>query len=185
VFLRLADLAENRTELPVCVELPTDLPTLSIDEVRVDPLGPEPDQEYVELLNFGTQPQPMNDLSLSTDAFTKGLSLQSSEILAPGERALVVGPNFDRHETSDAPVPDAVRLIRLMRNLSLPNDGTELFLRDGRQRRVSASPRVAPAQAGQCIARSGTDPRSGAPAEFALDPHGSCTPGAPTFGSSP
>jgi hypothetical protein len=177
-FLRLIDLAENALEIPLCGALPQDLATLTIDEVRADPLGPEPAQEYVELLNFGPKAMAMEGFSLTDDAFAQGSTLHLQSPLLPGERVLVVGPDFDRHEASDGPVPETVRLVRLERPLSLANDGSALFLRDATGRRLSAAPRLAPALPGQCIYRiASSDMRTGGAQAFAVDPNRSCTPG--------
>lgn len=180
-FLRLTDLAENQLELPLCGALPSELATVTIDEVRADPLGPEPAQEYVELLNFGTKAVVVEGFSLTDDAFTKGHALSMPSPLLPGERVLAVGPDFDRHHPSDGSVPDALRLIRLAAPLSLSNDGCALFLRDAAGRRLSAAPRLGPDRAGQCVARvTGADARSARAEEFRQDPNGSCTPGTAT-----
>lgn len=180
VFVRLTDLAGNQRQWPLCVALPQDLPSLSIDEVHVDPLGPEPAQEYVELLNFGAQAVSMHGFSLTTDPFAEGIVLSDTTPVQPGERVLLVSAQFDRQDAHDAMIPSALRLVRLPRPLSLRNDGVALFLRDDQMRRISASPRMAPQAPGQCIGRVGDDPRSGDPEQFVLDPNGSCTPGAET-----
>jgi hypothetical protein len=179
--LRVADLAENQLEIPLCGALPSDLATLTIDEVRADPLGPEPAQEYVELLNFGTEAVAMEGFFLTDDAFTPGHALSMPSPLLPGERILVVGPDFDRHEPSDGAIPDSLRLLRLESPLSISNEGSALFLRDAMAHRLAAFPRLAPAKAGQCTARLSTsEPRSDAARDFAQDPDGRCTPGTAT-----
>lgn len=179
VQLSLRDLAGNESHSQVRLSPAPDLARVSIDEVRVDPLGPEPAQEYVELLNFGASDLSMQGFSLTSDAFAQGQLITSDMPLAPGERALVVAPDFDVNERSDGALPAGVRLLRLARPLSLRNDGSALFLRDAAGRRLAAAPALAPERPGQCIHRvAGVDPRSGEPLAFTRDAHGSCTPGA-------
>jgi hypothetical protein len=189
--LTLADFAGNTSQTRVTLAPAQALAPISIDEVRVDPLGPEPAQEYVELLNFGASNVSMMGFSLTQDPFAQGQTILGDSVLAPGERALVVPPDFDPADAHDGAAPAGVRLLRLARALSLRNEGSALYLRDAQGRRVSAAPALAPDQPGQCIHRVGRDsplarprarfdPRSGAPLTFAGDAQGSCTPGAPS-----
>ncbi len=181
-LLRATDLAGNQLDTPICLALPEGLARVTIDEVLVNPLGPDPAQEFVELLNFGDTPVPLDGFTLTQDAFSEGQRLDLSGALMPGERVLVVAPTFDRRSSADAQVPDAVRLVRLAKALSLPNGGASLFLRDAQGRRLSASPRVKPAREGQSLARyPGSALRSGLASDFLLDPNGGSTPGRPTF----
>jgi hypothetical protein len=179
-FLRLTDLAGHRSEEAACYRLPDDLATLTIDEVRADPLGAEPAQEYVELLNFGAHPVDMTGFWLSDDAYAQGLPIDAPQRVEPGQRVLLVGPEFDRSAMQDGALPAALTVVRLGRSLSLANQGARLFLRDAAGRRVASSPALAPGREGQCIGRVGSDLRSGALEDFARDPGGACTPGSPT-----
>jgi hypothetical protein len=182
-FLRLTDLAQQQTTTSLCLDLPSDLPSVSIDEVLVDPGSASSAQEFVELLNFGAKAVDMDGFSLSDDAFAAGQALPDGMRLMPGERALLVGPDFerDRSEGADAGLSGALRLIRLSHALGLANAGVSLFLRDASMRRLSATPRSAPERAGQCLARlPSADPRSAAGQDFALDPSGGCSPGRAT-----
>jgi hypothetical protein len=177
--LSLHDLAGNESRATVRLAPAPDLARVTIDEVRVDPLGPEPAQEYVELLNFGATDVSMQGFSLTNDAFAQGQPITGDERLAPGERALVVAPDFDVNEHSDGALPPGVHLLRLARALSLRNDGSALYLRDALGRRLSAAPALAPERAGQCVHRvESAEPRSGEPLAFTRDASGGCTPGA-------
>jgi hypothetical protein len=188
-LLQLSDLAGNAIQLTLKLAPALDLARVSIDEVRVDPLGPA-SQEYVELLNFGENSMSIADFSLSDDAFAAGQRIEGRPTLAAGERVLVVPAGFEAADGRDPAPAAGVRLLRLAGALPLRNEGSALYLRDARGRRVSAAPALAPEQAGQCSARV-TDPlfarapagalrRSGASAAFALDPAGTCTPGYAT-----
>lgn len=179
-LLRLDDLAGNAAQMQLELAPALELAQVSIDELRVDPLGPEASQEYVELLNFGEAPMSIADFSLSDDPFAAGPRIEGRATLAAGERALVVPAGFDPEDARDQAPAAGVRLLRLAGALPLRNEGSALYLRDARGRRVSAAPALAPEQAGQCSARVSADPRSGAAAAFALDPSGGCTPGYAT-----
>jgi hypothetical protein len=176
--LTLGDLAGNSSYAQLTLAPAPDLPRVAIDEVRVDPLGPEPAQEYVELLNFGASTISIMGFSLTHDPFAEGPAITGELTLAPGERVLVVAPEFDAQESSDGVLPPGVRLARLARPLSLRNEGSALYLRDALGRRLSAAPALAPEKPGQCIHRVAQDGRSGEAAAFARDAHASCTPGA-------
>lgn len=175
--LTLSDLAGNDSHAQVTLAPAPDLARVAIDEVRVDPLGPEPAQEYVELLNFGASDVSMMGFTLTHDPFAQGQAISGDVTLAAGERILVVAPDFDPRDTHDGALPAGVRLARLSRPLSLRNEGSALYLRDAQGRRLSAAPAVAPSKPGQCVHRVARDPRSADPFSFALDAQGGCTPG--------
>lgn len=174
-LLVLRDLAGNRAELALDLAPARDLATLTIDEVRADPLGPEPAQEYVELLNYGSQPVALMGFTLTTDPYRDGLRISSEVVVAPLERVVLVSPDFDVQERSDGEPPVGARIVRLPASMALKNDGAALYLRDASGRRVSAAPALAPNRAGQCIVRSSADRRTGQLDAFAQAP---CTPGA-------
>ncbi len=178
--LSLTDVAGNTRTIALALATQPQLASLSIDEVRSDPLGPEPAQETIELLNFGGEPIQIMGFSVSDDAHEAGVRIRDPLSVLPGERVLVVGPEFDARDASDGILPPGVRLVRTDKALSLNNQGSALFLRDPQTRRLSAAPRMKPAQAGACVTRISTDPRTGALAGFAPDPSHSCTPGTET-----
>ncbi|MDB4987574.1 MAG: hypothetical protein JWN04_2752 [Myxococcaceae bacterium] len=197
--LSVTDLAAHSRQLPLSFLPAPDLARVSIDEVRADPLGKEPAQEYVELLNFGSTPVSLMGFTLTRDVHARGRSIvglagvqadadAATVTLGPGERALVVASDFDPRDQSDGPLPSGVRLLRLDAPLSLANTGDSVFLRDQAGRRVAGA-RVFPGVIeGQCSARFRSagdstvlDLRSDQAAAFELDPLGGCTPGRATF----
>lgn len=157
-----------------------DLAALSITEVLANPLGPEPQQERVELWNFGDRPIALAGMLLSDQAAEPGNPLATSVLLDPGARVLLVADAFDASDPSDVPVPPGTPLIRVGKALGsagLANRGELLFLRDPRGRRLSAAPALPAPSAGTCIARVGDDPRDGSASAFAADEAARCTPG--------
>jgi hypothetical protein len=182
VRVQSSDLAGHALERELQASRARDLAQLTIDEVRPDPLGKEPAQEYVELLNFGATPVSLMGFTLTTDVHERGRRIEAAVMLAAGERALLVAPDFDARDGSDGALPGGTRIVTLDGALALPNSGGTLFLRDAEGRRVAAARVLSPWLEGQCSARyPGAAPRGGAPEQFELDPNGSCTPGAPSF----
>ncbi len=164
-----------------------DLLPLSIVEVRSDPLGTEPDQEYVELLHFGTEAISLRGVCLSDAADREGDCIEHDIILPPGGRVLLVSDRFDPRDTEDAPpVPPGVPLVRLGASLGrsgLSNRGEPLFLRDAAVRRLSAAPALPPSAPGRCVVRVADDPRRGDPTAFRAD--APCSPGVPGTREAP
>ncbi len=151
------------------------LARLSIVEVRADPLGPEPTQEYVEVLNYGPVSIDLEGFALADRDDAVGDLL--SGMLAAGERALIVSERFDPEEPSDPRVPPGVRLLRVDRSIGaggLSNAGEPLFLRDAAGRRLSSAPAMSSGGGGICLVREGA-PGRGALGFGTAD----CTPGTP------
>jgi hypothetical protein len=175
------DLAGNVYEQQLALEPLTELPQLYVDEVRSDPLGREPAQEYVELLNADERALSLRGFTLSTSALEAGRTVVDDMSLAPGERALLVGPEFDARSEADGALPGGIRLLHLDAALPLANGGARIVLRDARGRRLSSVALGAPIVEGQCSARRRADQDRRALSELSLDPDGGCTPGAATF----
>jgi hypothetical protein len=181
VLLRCVDAADNTREATLKLAPPLALARVEIDEVRADPLGREPAQEYVELVNRGADPVSLDGFTLTSDASERGRMLTLAGSLGPHERMLAVAPDFARDDAADGTLPGAVRIARLDRPLSLANGGGDLFLRDASGRRLSHVI-VRPALVeGQCAVRSPGAAGQRGGSELVPDPHGACTPGAPTF----
>jgi hypothetical protein len=161
------------TTLPV-------LPTLTITETRADPIGPEPQQEYVELYNFGSEDIDLRGYSLSDDAFEDGDTIESSVLIHPRGRVLLVADTFDAHDARDvlpAPAATLVRLGASLANGGLSNGGEELFLRDPGGVRLSQTPAAASRGAGVCLQRIDPTQRDGTTTSFVHDAEHPCTPG--------
>lgn len=161
----------ERIELSV----PEALLPVTIAEVRANPLGAEPRQEYVEVLNFGAAPVPVAGLALADRPDRIGDVIETAQTIPPGARALLVADAFDPTDEADSPVPPGVPLIRVGTSLAsagLSNAGEALYLRDAEGRRLSGTPALE-TEGGQCLVRTGSVRQSDADA-FRLGP---CTPG--------
>lgn len=178
VTLRLSDLSldERRHVFEASTTAP--LAPLSIVEVRANPLGPEPAQEYVEVLNSGAMPLDLAGFRLADRDDREGDIISSPVLVPAGGRILLVSDAFDPVHPADGAVPEGVPLARVGASLAsggLSNSGEAVFLRDSAGRRVSAAPSVAVAP-GACLVRSSSSPRRGDLGAFTVAP---CTPGRP------
>jgi hypothetical protein len=180
--LRLTDTAGLVVERAFEIATRPPLATVAITEIRADPRGSEPRQEYVEVINFGPVPVDLQGFSLTDRADAPGDLVARSFVLPPGARALLVAEGFDpEDDADDAPAP-GVPLLRLDGSLGsggLANGGEPLFLRDAEGQRISAAPALAAPAPGACLVRASADPRDGAPNAFRPDALGRCTPGLP------
>jgi hypothetical protein len=157
------------------------LATVSISEVRADPLGAEPAQEFVELFNYGAAAVDVEGFTLSDSPTEIGTTVDAAGVVPAGGRALLVARGFDPSEMRDAmPAPGAI-LIRVsasaLTRSGLANSGEPLFLRDREGHRISAAPATPPPKPGVCNVRTSVDPRSGAPGSFDYDAADGCSPG--------
>jgi hypothetical protein len=179
--LELKDSTGNALRLRESFGTYPDLATLSITEVLADPLGEEPEQELVELWNFGQTPVPLDGISLSDQPSELGVALSSALLLDPDARVLLVADGFDASASDDVAIPAGVPLVRAGKALGragLANRGEPLFLRDRMGRRLSAAPALPAPSAGTCIARISDDPRDGTLSSFAANEETGCTPGS-------
>lgn len=176
-LLHLRPLGAASTRIPIATRTSQPLATVTISEVLADPLGPEPDQEYVELHNFGLEPQRLDDLSLTDKPAEPGTAIATQQPLAPGASLLLVPLQRDYQRTDDPQPPPGAPILPLGTKLlgsGLANGGEALFLRDKNGRRVAASPAIR-APAGTCLKRrSEGHPRWGRSEDFHT---GACDPG--------
>lgn len=174
------DAAGNESVTEFVLQTSSPLPTLSITEVRADPRGAEPAQEYVELWNFGAEPLDLLGYSLSDDPQLEGSVIEQSWLLHPGARALLVARDFDAGAPQDVQPPEGTALVRTGNALGragLSNAGEALLLRDPSGRRISAVPARPAPRPGVCVVRVSDSLRDGSDGSFALDEEGTCTPG--------
>lgn len=172
--LHLSALDGRTTTAPLRLRTQPPLATLTITEVRANPRGPEPRQEYVEVLNYGGSPVSLLDVAIADRPDRIGDVIAHPIMLPAGARALLVADAFDPNHPDDPAVPEGVALVRLGSSVAsggLTNAGEALFLRDAEGRRLSHVPAVA-TEGGECAWREGPRRRG----EVAIGP---CTPGGP------
>jgi hypothetical protein len=161
-------------ETPFSLELATAraMPHVVLNEVLANPIGPEPAQEWIELVNDGSI---VVDLEGSTLELSDGVATLPRASLAPGAFALVVAESYDVADGRDVPPAPGTLILRLGR-LGLSNSGEALTLRARDHALLSRFPPVAPSRAGVSVARR-------APAAPDADPSSFGTHAAP--GASP
>lgn len=156
---------------------------LVLNEVLANPLGAEPEQEWVELFNDGSVSAHLAGFTLED---VGGSTVLPDVTLAPGGFALVVGEGFQADDGFDAPVPEGTTLVAVaeLGTNGLANGGEPLTLRDPHGQVVSAFPPSPKPKAGRSVVRVTPGAPDGDPASFALC-DGSPTPGAANPPASP
>jgi hypothetical protein len=141
----------------------TTLPPMAhiiLNEVLANPLGPEPQQEWVELFNDGAVSAQLAGYVLEDIG---GEILLPSVELAPGGYALVVNETFvEDGELDPAPAPGTLLLrVPKLGKDGLSNSGEPLKLRDSSGRVVSRFPAGLKVKPGASAARVAPDSPDG------------------------
>lgn len=154
------------------------MPHVVISEVLANPLGPEPDQEWVELYNDGLAPADLTGYALGDLGGTTPLPPAT---LAPGAFALVVNETFledDEIDPVPAPGTALLRVPKLGKD-GLKNDGEPLKLLDAGGQVVSRFPIAPKPKAGESVARVSPAAPDGVASSFAVSTPTPGSPGAP------
>lgn len=138
-----------------------------INEVQVNPVGPEPDQEWVELYNDG---QVETSLTGYRILDIGGETLLPDVALPPGQFAVVVNDTYFADDEVDViPPADAivVRVPALGKN-GLSNSGELLRLVDLEGRTISRFPALPKPKGGQSVSRWNPDAPDGVSSSFTI-----------------
>lgn len=125
-------------------------PHLVISEVMANPLGPEPQQEWVEIVNDGTAPVSLDGWVLHDAG---GAAALPAMPLAPGQYAVIVGHGFDPDLGWDVPVGETVIAVEQLGKAGLSNSGEPLWLESPGGQVVSRFPPLPAKRAGVSLAR--------------------------------
>jgi hypothetical protein len=133
----------------------TTLPAMAhvvIGEVLANPLGAEPQQEWVELQNTGLAPADLGGMVL---ADIGGEVVLPAASLPPGAFALVVGEAFLEDDGLDPPVPPGALVLRVEKlgKTGLSNSGEPLELRGAAGAVLSRFPPTPKPKPGGSVAR--------------------------------
>lgn len=149
---------------------------LVVNEVMAAPKGPEPAQEWIELVNDGSEPADLADYQLAVADTAVPLP---SVILPPGAYAVVVSEAYVLGEGSDVPPASGTRLVRIPKlgKRGLSNEGQVIALLDKEGAVVSRFPALPKPQKGVSVIRVRPDALDELPGSFAYDPNGGSSPG--------
>lgn len=143
------DLAGAETAFSVELVTARAMPHVVLNEVLANPIGAEPAQEWIEIVNDGS-------VAVELGGFVLELSDESFELprasLPPQAFALIVAESYELADGRDVPPAPGTRILRLPR-LGLSNSGETLTLRAQDGSVVSLFPPFPPPGAGVSIAR--------------------------------
>lgn len=142
-------------------------PHVVISEVLANPLGAEPDAEWVELYNDGSAAADLGGYVLKDIG---GETALPPAPLAPGGYALIVNETFVEDDELD-PVPDPAALILRVSKLGkggLSNSGEPLKLEDATGAVVSRAPASPKPKAGMSLSRVGPRAPDGLASSFVV-----------------
>lgn len=168
--------AGQRHEVDLVLETAAPRRHLVLNEVLANPLGPEPDSEWIELFNDAETAASLRDVWLEDSGGSEPLPATQ---LGPHEIVLLVSEAF-RASGVDVAVPASVRLLRLahLGARGLGNAGEALSL-VGREGVLSRFPAIAAAHAGFSIARRSPVAFDDDAAAFAEHARPGASPGTP------
>jgi hypothetical protein len=143
------------------------MPHVVLNEVLANPLGPEPAQEWVEIVNDGHAPVDLGGYVLVDGG---GETALPPAVLGPGAFALLVNDAFDPQATADPCPAPGTRLLRVphLGKNGLSNAGEPLGLRDPDGVVVSRLPSTPKPKPGRSLARLTPAAPDGLAASFAL-----------------
>lgn len=150
---------------------------LVITEVMANPNGPEPGQEWIELVNIGSLAADLEGLVLQDAG---GESVLPAWTLEPGAYALLVTAAFDPSYPFDVSPGSSVPLVVLdaLGRSGLSNSGEPLLLRDASGRVLTGVPPLKQDKAGYSLARRAPELADVA-TSFAYHAAPGASPGAP------
>lgn len=151
-----------------------------ITEVLANPVGSEPEQEWVEIVNDGSARVELSDFTFADGG--EELALPQS-VLEPGQFALIVGKDFQAAALGDVPVPESCPLLRLPKlgKNGLANGGEGVRLRSAAAGTLSQFPPLPSPKPGVSLARRDVAARDDDAASFALHGDPGASPCAANF----
>jgi hypothetical protein len=146
------DLTGRSTDAKTIIQLPPPAPRPVINEVLSNPLGAEPAEEWIEIVNAGDADAVLTNYVLSDGG---GSVTLPNLTIAPGAFALLVREDFVGGISGDIAPESHVAIVRLpqLGKSGLSNSGEALTLTDVDGKLVSSFPARAAERAGVSVAR--------------------------------
>ena len=157
------------------------LAPLVVTEVYADAAGPEPAQEFVEILNVGRVDVALEGF-IAADGGGPGRPIAAGSVLGPGQYGLVVSDRFDPASPLDPPVAPAAPLFRVGSSLGtngLLNAGEPVMLVDPAGHELSRYPALHAPRSGVSVQRVAPDADEAEPDSWREDADVGTTAGAP------
>ncbi len=151
---------------------------MNVNEVLANPVGPEPQQEWIEIVNTGAEPVDVGGFELHDGA---GAVALPPALMRPGQYALIVREDYDEGLGWDV-VPDAdVLLLRVsvLGKSGLSNSGEPLWLQDAQGAVASRFPPLSASRQGESWARRSLEAPDDDTTSFAVHAPPGASPGAP------
>ena len=173
----VADGAGRETSIETTLVTHAPAPHLVVNEVLANPGGPEPAQEWVELVNDGDRAESLAGFTLGDD---DGESVLPALTLEPGAFALVVPDGFDAGSHLDVPAREGTFIVRVPRlgQSGLSNSGERVTLRTPGGVVASSFPPIGAPASGVSIARCSPETLDDDAGGFAASGGPGATPGA-------
>jgi hypothetical protein len=172
----VTDLSGQEETFATVLDTAAPRPHVVINEVLANPLGPEPQQEWIELVNDGTERVDLTGFLLSDSA---GDTILPRATLDPSEFALIVGEGFQLSDGRDPPPAPGTLIIRVphVGSDGLSNSGEALALYSADGKSVSRFPAVPASRPGVSIVRRVASVLDDDGTAFFPSPDGGATPG--------
>jgi hypothetical protein len=153
-------------------------PHVVISEVLADAIGPEPAQEWIELLNDGRAPVDLDQWTLED---VGGTVLLPAHRLEPGAFVLLVSEGYSEQAPWDVAPQSGTAVLRLsdLGKNGLANSGEPLLLRSPQGAIVSRFPAAPKPKPGVSVARAAPWALDDDPASFTIHGPPGASPGAP------
>jgi hypothetical protein len=151
------------------------MPHLVLNEVLANPVGPEPAQEWVEIVNDGAAPAELAGYVLVD---LGGETLLPAATLQPGRFALIVNETFVENDGYDVPPAPSTQILRVPKlgQGGLANGGEPLLLRAPDGAVASRFPLAPKPKAGMSVSRRDPGEPDARPQAFLVT---TPTPGQP------